>query len=113
MAVTVKALFGKKAPAKKAPAKGTRKVVKKAAPAKKSGGGGGRGSWGGSGSATYNLGKWYGADRSLFLPSGLLDPTDIPSWLNGELAGDYGYDPLELGKSGDVAKYREEELIHA
>ena len=57
--------------------------------------------------------KWYGADRSLYLPTGLLDPSDIPDYLSGELAGDYGYDPLGLGKDGNVAKYREAELIHA
>jgi len=98
--------FSKKAaaPAKKAPAK--------RAPAKKSGGSG-RGSWGGGGSQEFNLGKWYGADRSLYLPTGLLDPSDIPDYLSGELAGDYGYDPLGLGKDGNVAKYREAELIHA
>lgn len=79
--------------------------------AKKSGGG--RGAWLGSGEQEFNLGKWYGADRSLFLPTGLLDPTDIPEYLNGELAGDYGYDPLGLGQDGNVAKYREAELIHA
>lgn len=84
----------------------------KKAPAKKSGGSG-RGAWIGSGAQEFNLSKWYGADRSLFLPTGLLDPADCPEWLNGELAGDYGYDPLELGKDGNVTKYREAELIHA
>ncbi len=29
-----------------------------------------------------------GPDRALFLPSGLLDPADVPSYLNGELAGE-------------------------
>merc|ERR1712099_27708 len=82
-------------------------------PAAKKAGGGGRGAWLGSGEQEFNLGKWYGADRSLFLPTGLLDPTDIPEYLNGELAGDYGYDPLGLGQDGNVAKYREAELIHA
>merc|ERR1719333_1047501 len=93
---------------------GTRAFLKKkaAAPAKKKGGGG-RGSWGGSGPQEFNLGKWYGAERSLYLPTGLLDPDDIPEYLTGELAGDYGYDPLGLGKDGNVAKYREAELIHA
>ena len=37
----------------------------------------------------------------------------IPDYLNGELAGDYGYDPLELGKDGKVEDYRTAELIHA
>ena len=29
-----------------------------------------------------------GPDRKLFLPSGLLDPTDVPAYLNGTLAGE-------------------------
>jgi hypothetical protein len=29
-----------------------------------------------------------GPDRALFLPSGLLDPSDVPSYLNGELPGE-------------------------
>merc|ERR1712113_105743 len=82
-------------------------------PAAKKAGGGGRGAWLGSGEQKFNLAKWYGSERSLFLPTGLLDPDDIPEYLTGELAGDYGYDPLGLGKDGNVAKYREAELIHA
>jgi len=105
-----------KAPAKKAPArkaklpakKGTSRAVKKA-PA--SGGKVVKG-WGG-GEAFYNNGKWYGADRSLFLPGGLLTSEDIPAYLDGELAGDYGYDPLGLGADGGAEKYRAFELIHA
>jgi light-harvesting complex II chlorophyll a/b binding protein 5 len=69
--------------------------------------------WGG-GDATYNLDKWYGPDRKLYLPSGLLDSADIPSYLTGDLAGDYGYDPLGLGSDPEqVEKYRVTELIHA
>eukprot|EP00891_Asterochloris_glomerata_P002212 jgi/Astpho2/2212/Aster-03198 len=62
-----------------------------------------------------NLDKWYGPDRALFLPTGLLDPnTDVPNYLNGQLAGDYGYDPLGLGKDqATVEKYRAYELLHA
>ena len=37
----------------------------------------------------------------------------MPDYLNGELAGDYGYDPLGLGANGGVDKYRTAELIHA
>jgi len=60
------------------------------------------------------LDKWYGPNRALFLPGGLLDRRDLPSYLTGELAGDYGYDPLGLGKdTTQVLKYREAELIHA
>ncbi len=29
-----------------------------------------------------------GPDRDLFLPSGLLDPSDVPAYLNGELPGE-------------------------
>ncbi|KAJ9522189.1 hypothetical protein QJQ45_005246 [Haematococcus lacustris] len=61
-----------------------------------------------------DLSKWYGPDRALFLPSGLLDDKDVPSYLTGELPGDYGYDPLSLGKDPEtVAKYRANELLHA
>jgi light-harvesting complex II chlorophyll a/b binding protein 5 len=60
------------------------------------------------------LDQWYGPSRALYLPRGLLDPQDIPSYLNGSLAGDYGYDPLGLGKDpAQVEQYRAYELIHA
>lgn len=73
-----------------------------------------RGWTGGEGGPQTNLEKWYGPNRALFLPGGLLDRTDVPSYLTGELAGDYGYDPLGLGKDPEqVRKYREAELIHA
>lgn len=108
---------GAKVPVKK---KVVRKVVKKVAPKKvapkkvvrKSGG---SGSARKSSSATpENLSNWYGADRRLYLPAGLLDPADVPTYLNGELAGDYGYDPLGLGKDPEtVEKYRAAELIHS
>merc|ERR1711906_92864 len=69
--------------------------------------------WGG-GDAVYNLEKWYGPDRKLYLPGGLLEPADVPAYLDGELAGDYGYDPLGLGKDPEqVAAYRKNELLHA
>jgi hypothetical protein len=29
-----------------------------------------------------------GPDRALFLPSGLLDPAELPDYLNGELPGE-------------------------
>jgi len=61
----------------------------------------------------FDESKWYGADRVLFLPGGLLDRDDVPAYLDGSLAGDYGYDPLGLGDSTEqVAKYREYELLH-
>merc|ERR550537_1420359 len=73
-----------------------------------------RGWLGGEGGSQTDLDKWYGPNRELFLPGGLLDRTDVPSYLTGELAGDYGYDPLGLGKDPEqVRKYREAELIHA
>merc|ERR1712100_1008240 len=73
-----------------------------------------RGWLGGEGGPQTNLDKWYGANRVLFLPTGLLDRADIPPYLNGDLAGDYGYDPLGLGKDTEqVLTYREAELIHS
>jgi len=73
-----------------------------------------RGWLGGVGGPQSDLNKWYGPNRALFLPQGLLDPTDVPFYLTGELAGDYGYDPLSLGKDPEqVRKYREAELIHS
>eukprot|EP00873_Tetraselmis_striata_P004263 jgi/Tetstr1/424527/TSEL_015055.t1 len=108
--VRVQALFKKGGAAKKAaPAK---KGSKKAAPAPKKSSGARKGWLGGV--ESINLDKWYGPSRALFLPGGLLDPTDVPAYLNGELAGDYGYDPLGLGKDTEqVAKYREYEILHA
>merc|ERR1719420_2380365 len=48
------------------------------------------------------------------LPEGLIDRNEVPSYLTGELAGDYGYDPLGLGKDTEqVQKFRQAELIHA
>jgi len=73
-----------------------------------------RGWLGGEGGPQTNLSKWYGPSRALFLPEGLLDRDEVPSYLTGELAGDYGYDPLGLGKDTEqLQKYREAELIHA
>jgi len=94
---TKKAAPAKKAPAPRPVSKGTVK-----------------GGWLGSASGDANLDKWYGADRKLFLPSGFLERSDVPAYLTGELAGDYGYDPLGLGKDTEqVRKYRVNELIHA
>uniref|UniRef100_A0A0C9S2I4 Chlorophyll a-b binding protein, chloroplastic n=1 Tax=Wollemia nobilis TaxID=56998 RepID=A0A0C9S2I4_9CONI len=64
--------------------------------------------------ATDELAKWYGPDRRIFLPEGLLDRSDIPEYLNGEVPGDYGYDPFRLSKRPeDFDKYQAYELIHA
>ncbi|MQK21516.1 hypothetical protein EI013_24360, partial [Escherichia coli] len=64
--------------------------------------------------ANEELAKWYGPDRRIFLPSGLLDRSEIPEYLTGEVPGDYGYDPFGLSKKPeDFAKYQANELIHA
>ncbi|TYI05314.1 hypothetical protein ES332_A10G079600v1 [Gossypium tomentosum] len=54
--------------------------------------------------ANEELAKWYG----------LLDRSEIPEYLTGEVPGDYGYDPFGLSKKPeDLAKYQAFELIHA
>lgn len=60
-----------------------------------------------------SLSRWYGPDRPLWL--GPFSPPSLsPPWLDGTLPGDYGYDPLRLGKSpADLNKYVELELLHA
>ncbi|KAL2334487.1 hypothetical protein Fmac_015700 [Flemingia macrophylla] len=64
--------------------------------------------------ANEELAKWYGPDRRIFLPEGLLDRSEIPAYLTGEVPGDYGYDPFGLSKKPeDFAKYQAFELIHA
>ncbi|GMH33179.1 hypothetical protein BSKO_01013 [Bryopsis sp. KO-2023] len=87
---------------------------KKAAPKPSPSGSGGFLSKGWFGDANQaNLDKWYGPDRALWLPAGLLDRSDVPSYLTGELPGDYGYDPLGIGKDPEnVATLRAFELIH-
>ena len=37
----------------------------------------------------YDSSKWYGPDRKLFLPGGLLDPSEVPDYLDGSLPGEY------------------------
>jgi len=60
------------------------------------------------------LAKWYGPDRRIYLPEGLLDKSEIPSYLNGEVPGDYGFDPFGLSKKPqDFDRYQAYELIHA
>jgi light-harvesting complex II chlorophyll a/b binding protein 5 len=122
----VQALFGKGAPSlkkaakkastqvksntqvKKVANKASAQVKKVASAAKRSGG------WLGGAGGAENLDKWYGPDRALFLPGGLLDRNDLPLYLDGTLPGDYGYDPLGLGKDTEtVDKFRAYELIHA
>ncbi|KAK9829526.1 hypothetical protein WJX72_006332 [[Myrmecia] bisecta] len=97
------------APAAPKPVKKAASAVRKASPGRK----GTKGWLGGAGGAD-NLDKWYGPSRALYLPGGLLEDADVPSYLNGQLAGDYGYDPLGLGKDTEtVEKYRAYELLHA
>jgi len=108
----VQALFKKAAKAAPKAPKQAAKAVKKAV-VKPSGTKTTRGWLGGAGGA-QGLDKWYGPDRALFLPGGLLDRNDLPDYLDGTLAGDYGYDPLGLGKDREtLEKYRANELIHA
>uniref|UniRef100_UPI003D56122F Chlorophyll a/b-binding CP26 n=2 Tax=Chlorella ohadii TaxID=2649997 RepID=UPI003D56122F len=107
-ALRVQALFGKGA--KAAPKKAAKSAP---APAKK-GGVSRSGGWLGSDSQNINLDKWYGPDRVLYLPGGLLARDEINPVLNGTLPGDYGYDPLGLAKDAEtLAKYRANELLHA
>merc|ERR1719181_225192 len=104
----------------KAAPKATRKVT--AAP-RRSGSAASRGGglagkktrgWGGGEGGAGDLSKWYGANRKLWLPSGLWTSDDVPDYLNGSLAGDYGWDPLGLGQDpAQVAKYRSNEILHA
>lgn len=55
--------------------------------------------------------RWYGPERPLWL--GPL-PYEYPEYLKGEVAGDYGFDILGLGRNpSNFAKYYELELLHA
>ncbi|XP_038975643.1 chlorophyll a-b binding protein CP26, chloroplastic-like isoform X2 [Phoenix dactylifera] len=64
--------------------------------------------------ANEELAKWYGPDRRIFLPEGLLDRSEVPEYLTGEVPGDYGYDPFGLSKNPEnFSKYQAYELIHA
>ncbi|XP_075492556.1 chlorophyll a-b binding protein CP26, chloroplastic-like, partial [Primulina tabacum] len=48
-----------------------------------------------------------GPDRRIFLPEGLLNRSEVPEYLTGEVPGDYGYDPFGLSKKpADFAKYQ-------
>lgn len=61
--------------------------------------------------AVRSRSKWFGPERPQWLGP---IPNEPPTWLDGTLPGDYGYDPLSLGR--DLAKLDravELELLHA
>lgn len=96
------ALFGGKKPSLSKKVKKAEKKIAKTT-----------GGWVGEEGGAQDLGKWYGPDRVLFLPGGIFKRENVPEWMDGTLPGDYGYDPLRLGKDKDtVEKYRVNELIH-
>lgn len=111
----------KVAPKVTKPAKKVAPVVAKQRPAPKAvvrpkprAGKGGKGGWFGEAGGAGDLSQWYGPSRQLFLPKGLFEVSEVSSYLNGTLPGDYGYDPLELGQDvAQVEKFREYELIHS
>ena len=107
--MATKKLFGAKKAApktvKKAPLFGAKKAAPKKAPPKKKGGGA---------SKPGDYPQWYGSDRRLFLPGGLLEGGDYNPVLDGSLPGDYGFDILNLATDKEtLTKYRAAELIHA
>ena len=57
--------------------------------------------------------SFVGPKRKLYLPGGLITASELPSYLDGKLAGDYGFDPLGLGADGAIAQYRVAEVLHA
>ena len=60
-------------------------------------------------------GDLYGQERKLFLPTKLLEvtgPEVVPEYLTGEMPGDVGWDPLQMGAQRNIMKLRERELIH-
>ncbi|KAL4443662.1 hypothetical protein ABPG75_011399 [Micractinium tetrahymenae] len=61
--------------------------------------------------AVRSQSPWFGAGRPLWLGPLSKEP---PAHLSGELPGDYGWDPLSLGKDpAKLDRYVELELLHA
>eukprot|EP00467_Chlorarachnion_reptans_P002718 CAMPEP_0114506402 /NCGR_PEP_ID=MMETSP0109-20121206/11407_1 /TAXON_ID=29199 /ORGANISM="Chlorarachnion reptans, Strain CCCM449" /LENGTH=310 /DNA_ID=CAMNT_0001684985 /DNA_START=80 /DNA_END=1012 /DNA_ORIENTATION=+ len=52
--------------------------------------------------------EWYGPNRNLFLPG---KKEVVPDHLKGELPGDFGFDPFNLGQD-DLEERAKEELYH-
>ena len=60
-------------------------------------------------------GDLYGEERKKFLPAALLSIAGdkvVPPYLTGEMPGDVGWDPLQMGAQRDIMKLREREIIH-
>uniref|UniRef100_A0A7S3R4R1 Chlorophyll a-b binding protein, chloroplastic n=2 Tax=Eukaryota TaxID=2759 RepID=A0A7S3R4R1_DUNTE len=56
-----------------------------------------------------NVAARAGADRPLWSPG-----SQPPAWLDGSLAGDYGFDPLHLSEEPEMRKWMvQAELVHA